>query len=170
MNRIEPMNRTEPMSRTGPIRTGPVERIDVPIRASARLALLLTAAHAAAIFAVMVMPVAWWLRLVGCSLIIVSGTVMVSRNALLKASDSVVGLQLSRDGSCQMQMRDQRYVSGVVCPGWFVSPLMIVLQIACPGSRWRRSVTLLPDAVDSEILRRLRIFLRYVIEPPSRNK
>ena len=150
--------------------TGPMQRIDVPIRASARLALLLTAAHSAAIIAVMVMPVAWWLRLAGCALMVVSGAIMVTRNALLKASNSVVGLQLNRDGSCQLQIRDQGCVSGVVCPGWFASPLMIVLQVACPGRRWRRSITLLPDAADSETLRRLRIFLRHVIEPPSRNK
>ena len=151
-------------------RTGPMQRIDVPIRASTRLALLLTAAHGAAIVAVMVMPVAWWLRLAGCALIVVSGTVMVTRDALLKASASVVGLQLDRDGSCQLQIRDHGHVSGIVCPGWFASPLMIVLQIACPGRRWRRSITLLPDAADSETLRLLRIFLRHEIETPSRNQ
>jgi toxin CptA len=147
-----------------------VEIIDVPIRASARLGLLLAATHAAAIVAVIAMPVAWWLRLAGCSLLLISGTIMVYRSALLKASDSVVGLQLRRDGSCELRLRNQRPISGSVCPRWFASPLMIVVQVACPGQRLRRSIALLPDAADADTLRRLRIFLRFAIEPSGRNK
>ena len=145
-------------------RAGQVESIDVPIRASARLALLLAAAHAGAIASIAVLPLAWWLQLAGCSLILVSGAIMISRNALLKTSDSIIGLQLRRDGSCHLQLPDQRSISGELCPGWFASPLMIVLQIACPGQRWRRSITLLPDAVEPDSLRRLRVFLRFAVE------
>lgn len=147
-----------------------MEFINLPIRASARLALLLTAAHAGAIAAVIVIPLAWWLRIAACSLLVVSGTIMISRNALLKSADSVVGLQLRRDGSCQLQLRNQRSVSGKLCPGWFASPLMIVVQVACPGQRWRRSITLLPDAVEAEGLRQLRIFLRFAVEQSDRGK
>ena len=142
----------------------------MPIRASARLALLLAAAHAAAIVAVIAIPGAWWLRLAGCSLLVVSGAVIVYRSALLKASDSVVGLRLRRDGSCELQLRDQSIVSGHLCSRWFASPLMIVVQVACPGNRLRRSIALLPDAADADTLRRLRIFLRFAIEPSSRHK
>ena len=147
-----------------------MEFINVPIRASARLALLLTTAHAGAMAAVIVMPVAWWLRAAACSLLVASGTVMIRRNALLKAADSVIGLQLRRDGSCHLQLRNQRAISGELCPGWFASPLMIVVQVACPGQRWRRSITLLPDAVEAECLRRLRIFLRFAVERSDRGK
>ena len=147
-----------------------MEFIDVPIRASARLALLLAATHAAAMVALIAMPAAWWLRLAGCSLLLVSGTIMVYRGALLKASDSVVGLLLRRDGSCELQLRNQRLISGIVCPRWFASPLMVVVQVACPGQRLRRSIALLPDAADADTLRRLRIFLRFAIESSGRNK
>ncbi|UCH46843.1 MAG: hypothetical protein JSU95_12135 [Betaproteobacteria bacterium] len=147
-----------------------MEFIDVPIRASARLALLLAAAHATAIAAVIAMPGAWWLRLAGCTLLVASGTILIRRSALLKASDSVVGLQLRRDGSCQLQLRNQRVISGWVCPGSIASPLMIVMQVAYPGQRIRRSIALLPDAADTDTLRRLRIFLRFAIERSARNK
>lgn len=146
-------------------RTGQLESIDVPIRASVRLALLLAAAHAGAMAAIVVLPLAWWLRLAACSLLLVSGAIMISRHALLKTSDSIVGLQLRRDGSCHLQLSNQRSMSGKLCPGWFASPLMIVLQIACPGQRWRRSITLLPDAVEPDSLRRMRVFLRFAVEP-----
>jgi toxin CptA len=147
-----------------------VEYIDVPLRSSARLALILAVAHAAALVAAIAMPAAWWLRLVASSLILVGGTIMVRRSALLKASDSIVGLRLSRDGSCQLLMRNQRLISGQLLPGWFASPLMVVVQVACPGQRLRRSITVLPDAAERDILRRLRIFLRFAVEPLGRNK
>lgn len=142
----------------------------MPIRASARLALLLATTHTAAIVAVIAMPVALWVRLAACSLLLVSGAIMIYRGSLLKASDSVVGLQLRRDGSCELQLRDQRLVNGILCPRWFVSPLMIVVQVACPGRRLPRSITLLPDAADADTLRQLRIFLRFAIESSDRNK
>ena len=147
-----------------------MEIIDVPIRASARLALLLAATHAAAIVAVIAMPVAWGLRLAACSLLFVSGAIMIYRGSLLKASDSVVGLQLRRDGSCELLLRSQRLITGTLCPRWFASPLMIVVQVACPGQRLRRSIALLPDAADTDTLRRLRIFLRFAIESSGRDK
>lgn len=142
----------------------------MPISASTRLALLLVAVHVAAIVAVIWLPAAWWLRLAGCSAVIISCAITVYRSALLRASDSVVGLQIRRDGSCHIQTRNRRLISGRVCSGWFVSPLMIVVQVACPSERLRRSITLLPDAAEADTLRRLRIFLRFAIEPSIRNK
>ena len=114
------------------------------------------------------MPGQWWLRLAGCVLIVASGVTLVRRNALLVASDSIVGLRLGRDGSCELRMRDQRLASGHIRPGWFASPLMIVLRIACSGQRWPRYITLLSDAAEEDALRRLRIFLRFAIDNSAR--
>jgi len=142
-----------------------VDFIDVSLRASHRLAWLLAGIHAAAIVAVLPMPFVWWLRLAGCAVLLASATALVVRRALLKAPDSIIRLRLERDGSCQMQMRDQRVIDGRLRPGWFASPLMIVLRVACPGQRTSHSITVLPDSADAESLRRLRIFLRFAVQP-----
>ena len=139
--------------------------IDVPLRASRKLALLLAAAHAAAIVAVIALPAPWWLRLPGVLLLLASGTIMIRHRALLQHTNSVVRLRLMRDGSCQLETRDQRQISGQLRPGWFVSPPMVVVRIACSGERSPRSIALLPDAADADTLRRLRIFLRFAIKP-----
>lgn len=141
----------------------PVDYVDVTMRASHRLAWLLAALHAAAIAVVLTMPLAGWLRLAGCALLVASGTGLVTRQALLKAPGSIIRLRLSEDGSCQLQTRDLRVIDGRLRPGWFASPLMIVLRIASPGERLARGITLLPDAADAESLRRLRIFLRFAV-------
>ncbi len=150
--------------------SGQTDFIDVPIRASANLALLLAAAHVAAIVAVGSVPLPWWLRLAGCSALLLVGVRLIRRDALLRAPDSVIGLRLMGDGSCEVRRRDQRVVSGQLCARWFVSPLMIVLRITRHGTCWPRGITLLPDAVDSDSLRQLRIFLRFAVEPSIGNE
>ena len=142
-----------------------MDLIDVPLRASLRLALLLVVTHTAAMVSVVAMPVPWWQRFAGCSLLLASAVIMIRRRALLRVADSVVRLQLKRDGSCELVTRDQRLISGNLCPGWFVSPLMVVVRFACPGERLSRVITLLPDSADADSLRQLRVFLRFAIDP-----
>ena len=120
--------------------------------------------HAASLVAVLAMPLPWWLRVALCGLLVASSVILIYRQALLGASGSIVRLRLMRDGSCQLYTRGHGVFDGMLRPGWTVSPLMIVLRIACPDRRLARAITLLPDAADAEILRRLRIFLRFALD------
>lgn len=142
--------------------------IDVPLRASARLALLLAASHLAAIVAVLVLPVSWWYRIAACALVLLGAAFQIYRHALRKGSHACIGLRLMRDGSCQLRMASGRVVVGRLCRGWFVSPQLIVMRISCPGERLSRAVSLLPDSADSDDLRRLRVFLRFAVQPSGR--
>jgi len=99
-----------------------------------------------------------------CGLLVTSGVTLIYRQALLGSTSSVVRLRLMRDGSCQLYTRGQGVFDGVLRPGWTVSPLMIVLRIACRDRHLARAITLLPDAADAEVLRRLRIFLRFALD------
>lgn len=69
-----------------------------------------------------------------------------------------------RDGTCELLTREQSVIDGVLRPGWAVSPLVIVLRVACPGERLSRGIALLPDAADAETLRKLRVFLRFALD------
>lgn len=141
----------------------PVNHVDISLHASRSLAWLLGAVHAAAIAAILSMPLAWWLRLAGCAILLASGIGLVIRQALLKAPDSIIRLRLAQDGSCELRTRDQRVINGMLQPAWFASPLMVVLRVASPGRRLAQGITVLPDAADADSQRRLRIFLRFAI-------
>lgn len=144
--------------------------IDVPLRASPWLALLLAAGHAAAIAAIALLPIPWWLRAAGCAFLLASAVATIYRRALLKGSGACVRLRLMRDGSCQLHLVDQRVIRAKLCRGWFVSPQLVVLRLACPGERYSRGIALLPDSADADDLRRLRIFLRFAINPSVWNE
>ncbi|NMQ20441.1 hypothetical protein E4P82_15320 [Candidatus Competibacter phosphatis] len=62
------------------------------------------------------------------------------------------------DGRWRLETGDGiRHPAGLT--GGYAQPGIVVLNFRLEGG-WRRSVALLPDAVDSETLRRLRVWLR----------
>lgn len=143
--------------------------IDVPFRASLRLAWLLAAIHAAAIVAIVVLPVSGWFRAVACALVLATAAARIYRRALLKGTRACLGLRLMRDGSCQLRVAGDRVIGGRLCRGWFVSPQLVLVRISCAGERLSRSIALLSDSADSDDLRRLRVFLRFAVDLSARS-
>lgn len=143
--------------------------IDLPLRPSSRLAWLLATFHVAAIIAVVVLPVPGWLRAAACALLLLSATAQVARHASRLGDHAFVGLHLLRDGSCQLRLAGDRTIAGQLCRGWFVSPQLIVMRISCAGERLSRGLCLLPDSADQDDLRRLRVFLRFAVDPRDRS-
>jgi toxin CptA len=142
--------------------------IDLPLNASRYLALVLAISHGVAIVATILLPLAWWWRLAGAVLILVSATLTIRSQALRRGERALVGLRLSRDGSCQLQLGDGATLAGRLRSGWFVSPQLIVMRAGFPGKQRSRSITLLPDSAEADGLRRMRIFLRFAINPSGR--
>ncbi|KPK30500.1 MAG: hypothetical protein AMJ66_09560 [Betaproteobacteria bacterium SG8_40] len=143
--------------------------IDIPLRASHRLAWLLAATHCAAIAAVLALPVSWWLRVAACALVLTSAVFQIHRRALRNGDHAFVGLRLMRNGSCQLRTAGGGVIGGRLCRGWFVSPQLVVIRISCDGERWSRGISLLPDSADPDDLRRLRVFLRFAVGPSARS-
>ena len=50
---------------------------------------------------------------------------------------------------------------GVVLPGSFVAPWLTIVRWRPPGRRFSRSLVILPDMLDPESFRRLRVILRW---------
>ena len=144
--------------------------IDVPLRASNHLAMVLAASHGVTIIAIAVMPVYWWFRLLACALVLMSAATLIYRRAMLKGDRACIRLKVMHDGSCELEMADKRVITGALRRGWFVAPQLIVLRIACPTERWSRGIALLPDSANADDLRQLRIFLRFAIDLSGRPK
>jgi toxin CptA len=142
--------------------------IDLPLTASRYLALMLAISYGLAIVATLLLPLAWWWRLVGAVLILVSAALTIRSQVLLRGKRALVGLRLSRDGSCQLLLADGATLAGRLHRGWFVSPQLIVMRVGFPTKQRSRSITLLPDSAAADDLRRLRIFLRFAINLSGR--
>ena len=144
--------------------------IDVPIRTSRMLAGVFVILYAAAIVSVITVPVPWWIRVAGCTLLLASALLMVCRYAFGLGTEACSRIRISSDGNCELQLGNNRAAVGWLQAGWLASPLLVVARIRCNGERLARKIVLLPDSADSETLRRLRIFLRFSIARSMRRK
>jgi toxin CptA len=139
------------------------EFIDVPIGPSRILAAVLITMHVAAIIAVSALPVPIWIRVAADALLLANAALVVRRHALVKGSRACSGLRICDDGDCTLKFASDRSATGRLQPGWLASPLLVVARIRCDGKRLARTILLLPDSSDADVLRRLRIFLRFAI-------
>ena len=145
------------MHRDSPIR--------VRLRASLKLAVLLTVAHVAAIASFWPLAVAPSIKLAFGAIALASCGFFLLRDALLRLSGSVIAIELAEEGACVLTDRAGRERKGAVLGDSFVSSFLTVVRCRLIGQRRRRSVVIFPDAVDGEEFRRLRVWLRWKTSP-----
>jgi toxin CptA len=148
----------------------------VRFRPSIRLAAMLSFAHASAtgLLWPLILPAA--AKLAGSAILAASLVFYLKRNALLRSPDSVIGLELSHKMACTLETQNGERIMCAVLGSSFVAPYLTVLELqplkldAYAGSPanqkpWRkcfsRSVVILPDGVDPEEFRQLRVLLRW---------
>lgn len=145
------------MHRDSPIR--------IRLRASLQLAILLTAAHAAAIASLWPLAVTPSIKFALGAIALTSCGFFLLRDALLRFSGSVIVIELAEEGACVLTDRAGRERKGAVLGDSFVSSFLTVLHCRLVGQRHGRSVVIFPDAVEEDAFRRLRVWLRWKMSP-----
>ncbi len=82
------------------------------------------------------------------------------RDAWLRLPHSCVGLVLEEEAALFIQ-RDGAELPCRILPGSLVGPWLTVLNVLAQGERRARSVVILPDSLDAESFRQLRVRLRW---------
>jgi hypothetical protein len=77
------------------------------------------------------------------------------------APDAVVEVMLSSDAMIVVRRRDEQLVAGHVRSGSYVHPLFTSIVWRPDRARWSRTLPLVPDMLDVDDFRRLRVMLRY---------
>jgi hypothetical protein len=70
-------------------------------------------------------------------------------------------LSLGRDGAIQVGTRDGRTLRGLIRPGGFVAPWMVIVRWCPEGRRIDRTLLLLPGMADARTMRNIRVMLRW---------
>jgi toxin CptA len=123
------------------------------------LAAILAAAHGLALFAlVAVLPA--WAAVASGGVILASLAYYLLRDAWLRLNASCVGLAMDGDG-VEMSLRDGTRVAGVILRDSVVTPALVVLNIRPQAVRAARSIVILPDSLDAESFRELRVWLKW---------
>lgn len=135
--------------------------LKISLKPSRRLALLLCVAHAAAAGAVLAIDLPIWLKLSLGLLIGASCGVYLYATALLRSGGAIVGLEIRDDDALSIQTRRGEWREGRLLGSTFVSPYLTILNIGTEGRFLARHVVIMPDGVDAEDFRRLRVRLRW---------
>jgi hypothetical protein len=85
----------------------------------------------------------------------------VRLNASRLSIDAVTEVMLSSDSVIVVRRRDGKLVAGHVRSGSYVHPAFTSIVWRPDRARWSRTLPLLPDMMDVDDFRRLRVMLRY---------
>ena len=124
------------------------------------LALMLCCVHGAVLATLPLLALPAWSRLLLAGLVLLSLVYRLWRDACLRAPDSCRELLL-QEGGAVLTLRNGKLLRGAVAQDSLVTPYLTVLIITLPSRHVRRGVTVLPDSLDGEAFRQLRLWLKW---------
>lgn len=134
---------------------------------------MLSFAHLVAIVLLWPLTLPTAVKFSGSALLIFSLVFYLRRYALLRSPDSVSGLELADEMVCILETQGGERIACALLGSSFVAPYLTVLELKPLKfdsavelrESWRRffsrSVVILPDGIDPEEFRRLRVLLRW---------
>ncbi|HMK13611.1 MAG TPA: protein YgfX [Burkholderiales bacterium] len=132
---------------------------------SGYLTLWLSAAHAIAIGLVLALTLPIESKFVFALAICISLVFYLKRNARLAAPNSIVALELKEDWTCAIETRSGKRLNCIVLPTSYVSASLTILNLKADGEMLARHVVILPDSINPEDFRKLRVLLRWKYKP-----
>lgn len=138
---------------------------NIPVSPSVRLAIALSVAHVAAAGLLWLVPVPALGKGAITLAITVSLVYFLARDAALHAADAIVALEVKSGGGISFHTRDGKWVDCELSGSSYVSPDLTIVNLLPRRKGRTRHVILVPDNVDPRDFRRLRMWMRWKIEP-----
>lgn len=130
------------------------------LQPSRYLATILIVAHGAAFAALLPLALPAWSKVVLALLMLFSLMYHLRRDAWLSAPSSGTALILEGD-RVVLATRGGKQLAVRVLRDSMVTPLITVLSVLPQGARFARSVIILPDSLDAESFRQLRVRFKW---------
>jgi toxin CptA len=135
--------------------------LTVVLRPSPLLFALLAGMHGGGTVILLFLPIPVWLKTSSAVLLVASLVFYARRDALRSIPNAIRAIQFSPDCACSVQIGRVDWTEAKLLDSSFVAPYLTVLNLRISGARFARQVVILPDAVDSEMFRKLRVLLRW---------
>jgi len=124
------------------------------------LTIMLVAAHGAVLALLPLAPPPLWSKLALAVLLLSSLLYYLRRDAWLQLPASCIGLVLEGNGAILLR-RDGVRLPCEILHDSLVMPYLTVLNVLPQGARFARSVVVLPDSLEAESFRQLRVWLKW---------
>lgn len=128
---------------------------------SMRLAALLSLAHSAAAGLLWPLALPWGIKAIIMVALAISLVYYLRQDALLSADNAAIAFVLSDEMHCTVTTRSGESIICHILGNTFVAPYLTVLNLKPAGEFFARSVVILPDGIDAEEFRQLRVWLRW---------
>jgi toxin CptA len=138
--------------------------LKVSLRPSWILAAILAAAHGAAIAVIALVSVPLWLQLIAIAALAVNLVFEIRQTVLLRAPDAVVALEIASDDALSIQTRRGDWIECEVLGSTYVTYFLAIVNLKDQGSGRVKRAVILPDSIDAEDFRKLRVWLRWKAE------
>ncbi len=138
-----------------------MEILHIGLRPSRRLTAALAAAHGFAAAMLWLSQVPWWLFFAALPPLAGSLIFYLRREALRRSPSSIVALSLHPDCRCEFRTRDGNEHKAELLGSSFVAPYLTVLSLKPEGGFLARHAVIVPDNVDAELFRQLRVALKW---------
>jgi hypothetical protein len=136
-------------------------QLRVTLRRSRIAMLALISAWAAGAGLLLILPTPAWLDALAAAGLAGWAHHHWGRHASRRSRHAVVEVMLSTDAVVVVRYRDERLVAGAVRASTFVHPWFTTI-VWRPDGRWfSRRLPILPDMLDADAFRRVRVMLRY---------
>lgn len=145
----------------------------IRLNGSVRLALMLGFAHLATVGLLWPLALPMEAKLAGTALLLVSAVIYLRHYALLTSPGSVTGFELSDKMTCTVETRRGERIACALLGSSFVAPYLTVLElkplepVKSRRRSFARSVVILPDGIDAETFRQLRVLLKWKWKDPK---
>jgi toxin CptA len=133
----------------------------IAIMPSRYLAAALAAVHMGAASAALLCPFDWRLRAVLVAFVAASLLLSLRRHAALRSPQSIVAVEISGDGGWTYCLRDGTWREAELLASTYVSPAVTLLGLRVRESWLARHALIVPDNVDPENFRRMRVAIRW---------
>ena len=135
--------------------------LKIDLRYSGLLIAILVAAHGAAIVLVLLVGLPQWLQIISVGVLAASLVYYVKQLALLRSPNSVVAIDVASDDAFSVQTRRGDWLACEVLVSTYVASFLTVLNLKETEKNAVRHVVILPDSIDADDFRRLRVWLRW---------
>ena len=134
------------------------------LKPSRQLSAWLLFGHIAAAVCVFIVAMPLWLQALLATALLLNLIYTLTYQAWRRWPSSIVGLQFERDdGVALVEYRNGAVRAARVLGSSFVAPYLTIILLK-PDQRWLTSaVVILPDAVEPELFRQLRVWLKWGI-------
>ena len=120
---------------------------------------ILLVAHGASVFLLAMLPLPIGYKWVGSIVILIAAWHYVRRYALLNMGSAVRALRMVADAKLDILRND--WQSAQLTHEQFIHPLLTIIRCRTENSRWPIAIVILPDMLDAESFRALRVRLKW---------